>query len=112
MNQAAIVGTVAGITMVLGGCCNCSNLTKTIQAREGFIESFNDGNSSGCEVSATGTDLKDATLSCPKRPIAEVEMEIKVTCTGFDIVGFESVEIVGSDGSLTCDVSDGCACSE
>jgi hypothetical protein len=94
------------------GCCSgCDGLVKSTSSRSGFIESYNESTLPDCTLVGEGTDLVHVTLTCTDHTYAEVETMILATCTGYELVGFETVTIVGSDGRGACDVTDGCSCS-
>jgi hypothetical protein len=94
------------------GCCSgCDGLVKSTSSRSGFIESYNESTLPDCELVGEGTDLADVTLTCTAHTYSEVETMLLATCTGYELVGFETVTIVGSDGRGACDVTEGCSCS-
>jgi hypothetical protein len=94
------------------GCCSgCDGLVKSTSSRSGFIESYNESTLPDCELSGEGADLVDVTLTCTAHTRAEVETMLSAACSGYGLVGFETVTIVGSDGGSFCDVAEGCSCS-
>lgn len=105
---AVVVATILGGH----GCCSgCDGLVKSTSSRSGFIESYNESTLPDCTLAGEGSDLQDVTLTCTEHTRAEIEVMITATCTGYALVGFETVTVVGSDGSSVCDVTEDCACS-
>ena len=107
----ALVLAMVTILSVHGCCSGCDGLVKSTSSRSGFIESYNESTLPDCELVGGGSELVDVTLTCTAHSRAEIEVMLSATCTGYGLVGFETVTIVGTDGGGVCDVAEGCSCS-
>jgi hypothetical protein len=108
---ASALAILAGLAAAtLGGCCNCSNMASTKSAREGFIESYNESAPPDCELTGDGAGLEGLTLTCTEQSVEDMEAQVVATCVGYDLVGFETIALVGKDGSAVCSVSSDCSC--
>ncbi len=106
----ALVLAAASILSGHGCCSGCDGLVKSTSSRSGFIESYNGSTLPDCELAGEGSDLVDVTLTCTAHTRAEIETMLSAACTGYGLVGFETVTVVGTDGSGVCDVTEGCSC--
>jgi len=96
-----------GFVIAVEGCCSG---VKTPEARKSFITSFND-KKNGCEITSTSADHTKISMTCSSRELAALKPEIKGTCSAYQLVGFESMQLKGSDGTATCDMAKDCSCN-
>jgi len=100
------------LTVGVSGCCgNCSGLTKTTEARESFIDSYNQSTTPDCTLVDEGGDLTEITLTCTNQTVSIIESGVEAGCMGYQMVGFETLYIEGTDGTAVCDIEDDCSCN-
>lgn len=77
-------------------------------ARESFIPSFNKNGIKGCNLSGRGQELKELEYSCKLHTLAELERAVVPACSGFKMVGFEKLTVLGKDGTANVNLDGGC----
>lgn len=104
----AMLALLAGVVLTFSACCG--GLADNPEARTSFIDSFNNQTPANCNLASNDAEIRNVTWTCKDQSLEQLKEGLKAGCSGYSLVNFKQVTVVGSDGELTCDVTKDCAC--
>lgn len=104
----AMLALLAGVVLTFSACCG--GLADNPEARTSFIDSFNKQTPANCNLASNDSEIRNVTWTCKDQNLEQLKEGLKAGCSGYSLVNFEKVTVVGSDGETVCDVTKDCAC--